>query len=92
MVPRCFFRELRYQKVTVEVFDFNATSIQLYEKLGFRLEGRPRRLTFGDGRFSDALVYGLLAEEFEALAPRWMQKGSEERVDFGVMRQSEGVS
>jgi len=83
LVLRFYFRELRYQKVTVDVFDFNTPSVRLHEKLGFRLEGRLRRMTFGDGRFSDVLVYGLLAEEFDDLAARWLPPGSEERVPAG---------
>ena len=76
LVLRYFFRELRYQKVTVQVFDFNEASIRLHEQLGFRFEGRLRRMTFGDGQFSDALVYGLLAEEFDNLAARRVPPGS----------------
>jgi RimJ/RimL family protein N-acetyltransferase len=68
LVLRYFFQELRYQKATVRVFDFNEASIRLHERLGFTLEGRLRRMTYGNGRYADELVFGLLAEEFEALA------------------------
>lgn len=61
---RYYFRELRYQKVTVGVFDFNAPSIRLHEALGFRREGRLRRMAYTDGGFSDLLLFGLTAEEF----------------------------
>jgi RimJ/RimL family protein N-acetyltransferase len=61
---RYFFLELRYQKVTVGIFDFNETSIHLHRRLGFQAEGRLRRMTYGDGRFADMLIFGLLAEEF----------------------------
>lgn len=71
LVLRYYFRELRYQKATVHVFDFNEASIRLHERLGFTLEGRLRRMTFGNGRFADQLVFGLLAEEFEERAETW---------------------
>jgi RimJ/RimL family protein N-acetyltransferase len=61
---RYYFYELRYQKVTVEIFDFVDASIRLHEKLGFQQEGRLRRMTYGNGRFSDTLLYGLTADEF----------------------------
>jgi RimJ/RimL family protein N-acetyltransferase len=66
LVLRYYFRERRYQKVTVSVFDFNGASIRLHEKLGFQREGRLRRTAFTKGRFCDELLYGLTAEEFAA--------------------------
>ncbi|MBX3084829.1 MAG: GNAT family N-acetyltransferase [Anaerolineae bacterium] len=64
LVLRYFFNELRYQKVTVHVYDFNEGSIRLHERLGFQREGCLRRLGFTDGKYFDVLVYGLLVEEF----------------------------
>jgi RimJ/RimL family protein N-acetyltransferase len=63
---RAMFRELRYQKCTVQVYDFNDASIRLHERLGFRQEGRLRRMGFTDGRHFDVFVYGITAEEFTA--------------------------
>jgi RimJ/RimL family protein N-acetyltransferase len=63
---RYFFNELRYQKVTVQVYEFNQPSIRLHEKLGFIQEGRLRRLVYTDGKFFDVLCYGLTVEEFRA--------------------------
>jgi RimJ/RimL family protein N-acetyltransferase len=62
-----FFRELRYQKVTVRIFSWNIPSIQLHERLGFTLEGRIRRTVFTRGEHFDELVYSMTSEEFEAL-------------------------
>ena len=61
-----YFRELRYQKVTVRIFSWNAPSIQLHERLGFTLEGRIRRTVFTRGEHFDELVYGMTVEEFLA--------------------------
>ncbi len=62
---RYFFEELRYQKVTVEIFSFNEASIRLHEALGFQHEGRLRRTLFTNGRYYDQLFYGMTKEEFE---------------------------
>ena len=68
LVLRYFFKELRYQKVTVEVYDFNEASIKLHEKLGFQHEGRVRRAYFTRGEYHDSLFLGMTREEFEEQA------------------------
>ncbi|MCI0578583.1 MAG: GNAT family N-acetyltransferase [Chloroflexi bacterium] len=60
-----YFRELRYQKVTVPVYADNAASIRLHEKLGFQREGVHRRMFFTQGRFVDVIRFGMTVEEFE---------------------------
>ncbi len=64
LVLRYFFRELRYQKVTIDAYSFNEPSIRLHEHLGFALEGRLRRMGFTDGAYYDWLIFGLTVEEF----------------------------
>jgi RimJ/RimL family protein N-acetyltransferase len=64
LVLRYYFEELRYQKVTVGVHAGNDSSICLHKKLGFTLEGRLRRMVYTAGELSDALMYGMTAEEF----------------------------
>jgi len=66
LLARYFFRELRYQKLTVGVYDFNEPSIRLHERLGFQREGCLRRMGFTDGHHFDVLMYGITAEEFMA--------------------------
>ena len=67
MVLHYFFDELRYQKVTVHVYDFNEASIQLHTRLGFQIEGRLRRMIYTAGQYHDEILLGLTAEEFAAL-------------------------
>ena len=67
LLLRYYFEELRYQKVTVHVYDFNDTSLLLHQKLGFQVEGRLRRMIYTAGRYHDEVVLGLTAEEFAAL-------------------------
>lgn len=75
LVLRFFFEELGYQKVTVDVYDFNQASQRLHERLGFTLEGRLRRTVFTGGQHHDALVYGLLCEEFHPDLPPLDESG-----------------
>jgi RimJ/RimL family protein N-acetyltransferase len=66
LVLRYFFEELRYQKVTVDVYSFNEASVRLHESLGFQLEGRIRRTVYTQGQHFDQLMYGLTVEEYRA--------------------------
>jgi RimJ/RimL family protein N-acetyltransferase len=65
LVLRYFFRELRYQKCTVEIYAFNEASLHLHRELGFRDEGRLRRTVYTDGQYHDDILMGITAEEFE---------------------------
>jgi RimJ/RimL family protein N-acetyltransferase len=67
LMPRYYFDELRYQKATAFIADFNAPSIRLHEKLGFRRGGQLRRMAYTRGQYHDQLAFGQLAEEFRAL-------------------------
>ena len=80
LVLAFFFRELRYQKVNVEIYEFNAASLALHRKLGFREEGRLRRTVYTGGRYYDEFVLGMTIEEFEgpfAPAPDGMSQAPE---------------
>lgn len=64
-----YFRELRYQKVTVFVASFNDPSIGLCLRLGFQQEGQLRRMIYTDGQFFDQLVFGMTSEEYASATP-----------------------
>ena len=66
MILRYYFTELRYQKCTAIVYDFNEPSMRLHESLGFVEEGRLRRMGHVGGKYHDFIMYGILAEEFLA--------------------------
>lgn len=59
-----FFGELRYQKATVYIYSFNEGSIGFHKRLGFREEGRLRRMIYTGGSYHDMYVFGLTKEEF----------------------------
>jgi RimJ/RimL family protein N-acetyltransferase len=46
------------------VLESNAHAIRLYQKQGFRLEGRMRQAVFRDGRYVDYLVMSILDGEY----------------------------
>ena len=64
---RFIFEEMNLHKVKLTVFEFNSRAIRVYEKCGFRLEGRLREEIFRYGQYHDVLVMGLLREEYCSL-------------------------
>jgi RimJ/RimL family protein N-acetyltransferase len=64
LLLRYYFQELRYQKCTVHVYDFNEASLKLHQKLGFQVEGRLRRMIFTNGAYHDEYALGITVEEF----------------------------
>lgn len=67
IVLKYYFRELRYQKVTVYIYSFNEKSMKLHESLGFRWEGRIRRSIYTNGNYYDEVIYGMTSEEFDMI-------------------------
>ncbi|MBU5439211.1 GNAT family N-acetyltransferase [Tissierella sp. MSJ-40] len=70
IVLRYYFRELRYQKVNAFVYSFNEKSLKLHESLGFKQEGRLRRMVYTNGDYFDEIYYGMTVEEFNAIDPK----------------------
>ncbi|MEX1022272.1 MAG: GNAT family protein, partial [Dehalococcoidia bacterium] len=61
---RFAFQEMGLQRIELGTFDFNTRALRSYERLGFAIEGRQRRAVYLGGRYYDAIVMGLLREEF----------------------------
>jgi len=64
------FRALKLNRVEADIDPHNIASARLLERLGFVKEGLLRERWIVDGRKSDSAIYGLLADEFEALRTR----------------------
>lgn len=68
------FRELNLHRLYLEVLADNHAAVSLYRRCHFEVEGRCRDAYFGDRRFQDVLVMGILddpirgARETEASA------------------------
>lgn len=58
------FATLNLNRLYLRVFDHNARAKHVYEKLGFKVEGRLRQDHFYQGEYVDTLVMSILAEEY----------------------------
>ena len=58
------FMQWNLNRVMLDVWDGNQRAINCYEKVGFKVEGRLRKSRFVMGEYRDAIVMGLLKEEF----------------------------
>lgn len=59
------FKELNMHRVYLQVFAFNTRAVQLYEKLGFKIEGTFRDAFFKQGRYQDLVQMSILEAEFK---------------------------
>ncbi|PKN94040.1 MAG: hypothetical protein CVU44_06450 [Chloroflexi bacterium HGW-Chloroflexi-6] len=59
------FTELGLNRIGAEIYEFNAHSIRLFERTGFRREGVLRQYIFKDGVFKDSYLYSLVKETWE---------------------------
>ena len=58
------FRERRHHRAMARVFEGNAGSTRIWEKLGFRHEGTFEESEFVDGEYVDVDYYAILADEW----------------------------
>ncbi len=58
------FEELNLNRVYLKVFEFNNRAIKLYEKCGFKIEGKLRESHFSQGKFQNILIMSILRKEF----------------------------
>lgn len=58
------FRTVGLHRVGLDVFAFNTGAVRVYERLGFRHEGRRREVLHLDGVWHDSLLLGLLRHEW----------------------------
>lgn len=59
------FRQMNLHRVYLKVHEENERAVRLYERLGFKHEGRLRDEQYADGHYSDILYMGILRREFE---------------------------
>jgi diamine N-acetyltransferase len=60
------FRIQNYERIWLDTWATNERAIRCYQSLGFVEEGRQRRHLFVDGEYVDAVLMGLLREEWQA--------------------------
>ena len=61
------FMDLNLQRIYLYALQSNTRAIQLYQNIGFTLEGTLRSVLFKNGRFMDEVVMSILRPEFETL-------------------------
>ena len=59
------FANYNFNHLTASVYEGNAASIKVVQKVGFVLEGVMRKNVFKENRFLDQYIYGLLKEDFK---------------------------
>ena len=59
----CFY-ELNLHRVGLDVISYNKAAIELYKKMGFRMEGCMREAVQRDGKCFDRIIMGILRDEW----------------------------
>jgi RimJ/RimL family protein N-acetyltransferase len=67
IVLRYAFTELNLERVTLTVFEYNPRAMRSYEKAGFTVEGRLKKMLLRGGRRWDEFFMGILRREWELL-------------------------
>lgn len=62
------FYQLNLNKITLDVVDYNKKAVHIYEKLGFKIEGKKKQQYFIQGSYHDSLSMGLLRTAYEKQA------------------------
>ncbi|MCC5894414.1 MAG: GNAT family N-acetyltransferase [Alkalibacterium sp.] len=62
------FNQLNLNKITLDVVDFNEKAVNIYEKVGFEIEGKKEQQYFIQGKYHTSLAMGLLREYYESLS------------------------
>lgn len=57
------FDELNLHRLWSEIYDFDHAKQRLFDRLGFRLDGRHRQTHWSEGSWHDSLFYGLLRDD-----------------------------
>ena len=64
---RYSFDELRLNRVNGSALSYNAASLRVCEKVGFKQEGIKRKAIYKNGKFHDLIMLGVLKEEYYEL-------------------------
>lgn len=59
LIDICFY-DLNLHKIEVDILSDNERSVHLFEKMGFKIEGKRLKSIFKEGRYIDLALYGLI--------------------------------
>jgi RimJ/RimL family protein N-acetyltransferase len=65
LIIRYGFEQLNLHRISSGAWSFNARSIKMHLKLGFKEEGRRREAVFKNGAYCDEVIFGLLRDEWQ---------------------------
>lgn len=74
------FRRAGLHRVRIRAYGWNVGALRLYEKIGFKVEGREREAFWNDGRWWDGVDMGMLEGEWWGMRREreGREKGSQE--------------
>lgn len=75
------FTKLDFNRIALEVFDYNLRAKKAYEKIGFKVEGIQRQGLYRANHFHDIYNMGLLMQDFLLLKEEAVKK-EKKRVSF----------
>ncbi|GAA0369962.1 GNAT family N-acetyltransferase [Bacillus horti] len=61
------FGQLNLHRIELTVYDYNERAIHVYEKVGFKVEGRLRDALYYDHAYHDTIFMSILEDEFRQL-------------------------
>ena len=64
LLLECAFKELNLNKVTLGVYGIHSAAIRAYQKVGFKIEGRIKKLLDYEGRYTDKIIMGISQKGF----------------------------
>ena len=56
------FSEINLHKIWGMVFEFNVGALEMYKKIGFKIEGKLREHLFRDDRYYDVYIVGMIGK------------------------------
>ena len=59
------FFQWNFNRLSLDLWDGNIRAQKAYEKIGFKVEGRLRQARYVLGEYRDAIIMGLLREEYK---------------------------
>lgn len=65
LMVRYAFQTLNMHRVWLHASEDNERALHVYQKIGFRMEGRLRQDMFRNGRYWDTIVMAVLRDEWE---------------------------
>lgn len=63
------FNQWNFRRLTVEIWEGNQRALSCYTRLGFLEEGRLRQAYYIDGKYFDAVILGLLKDDYQQFLP-----------------------